>query len=52
MREQLVAMFAKQRTLFAKLGAQPPAGPMAAPDNSVVRWRSWCLLMVTGSCLL
>ena len=37
MREQLVAMFGKQRTLFAKLGTLPLAGPMTAPDKSVVR---------------
>ena len=37
MRQQVVDMFAKQRTLVSKLGALPPAGPMAAPDNNVVR---------------
>jgi hypothetical protein len=36
MREQLVAMFDKQRQLFAKLGTLPPRGPMVSADNSVV----------------
>ena len=37
MREQLVAMFAKQRVLFAELGTLPPAGPMSQPEHNVVR---------------
>ena len=36
MREQLVAMFGKQRQLVAKLATLPPAGPMAPAENSVV----------------
>ncbi len=37
MRAELVAMFDRQRMVFAKLGTLLPAGPMDAPDSSMVR---------------
>ena len=45
MQEQLVAMSARQRVLFVKLGKLPPTGQTAAADNSVVRMRGCCVLL-------
>ena len=45
MQEQLIAISAKQCTLFAKLSKLPPTGALSTADNSVVRLRGCSVLL-------
>ncbi len=52
MRAELVAMFDRQRVVFARLGTLLPSGPMDAPDSSMVRLRAELIYETHGLALL